>query len=53
MVNTHTTRKGPRILDLHNDGRTPREIADTVGVSRANVYSHLKRRDLTPNRRSS
>jgi hypothetical protein len=37
-----------QVLALHQDGRTPREIADAVGSSLSLVYARLKKAGLTP-----
>lgn len=41
----------PKVLSLHEQGSTPREIAAVLGMSTQSVYTVLKRYDLTPHRK--
>ncbi len=41
----------PKVLDLHDTGSTPREIAGVLGMTTQAVYVVLRRYDLKPHRK--
>lgn len=49
IVNTELTPERKRVLDLHDAGLTPREIATVLGLSTQRIYKQLKRLGQEPN----
>lgn len=51
-VITNPRHNGPEILKLHESGLTVPTIARALNLTASNVYDHLKRRGIEPNRKT-
>lgn len=53
MTETPLTTERQLVRELHSQGKTPREIANTLKISTQRVYQQLAKLDVTPNRKQA
>lgn len=53
MTETRLSTERQLVLDLHNQGLTPREIALKLKISTQRAYQQLEKLEVTPNRKAA
>lgn len=52
LTDQHLTEQRKRVLELHDAGLTPREIAKILDLSVQRIYKQLSRLEVKPNQPS-